>query len=285
MKTYKTVKGLEKVLAKCRDEGEQIAFVPTMGALHEGHISLVQLASLKASVVVVSIFVNPSQFNNSEDLMKYPRMVEKDSDLLRRANCSFLFIPDVDEVYPKHLNTSVSVDLNGRDLVMEGHFRPGHFDGMLQVVHRLLEIVKPDYLFMGQKDFQQFTLVHQMIKELKPKIELVIGPTMREEDGLAMSSRNLRLSLEMRKIAPEIYRTLQIAKELYRTTDLNDLEKKCLDNLTSAGLKPEYFDIVDGYSLKKVKTQAKSDYLVACVAVWAGNVRLIDNMILKGHPS
>jgi pantoate--beta-alanine ligase len=285
MKTYKTVKGLEKVLAKCREEGEQIAFVPTMGALHEGHISLVQLASLKAGVVVVSIFVNPSQFNNSEDLMKYPRMVEKDSELLRRANCSFLFIPDVDEVYPKNLNTAVTVDLNGRDQVMEGHFRPGHFDGMLQVVHRLLDIVKPDYLFMGQKDFQQFTLVHQMIKELKTKIELVIGPTMREQDGLAMSSRNLRLSLEMRKIAPEIYRTLQTAKELYRTTDLNDLEKKCLDKLTSAGLKPEYFDIVDGYSLKKVKTQAQSDYLVACVAAWAGNVRLIDNMILKGHPS
>ncbi|MBK8641087.1 MAG: pantoate--beta-alanine ligase [Saprospiraceae bacterium] len=285
MKTYKTVKGLQKVLDQCRVEGKRIAFVPTMGALHEGHISLVELASQRADIVVVSIFVNPSQFNSSEDLNKYPRMVEKDSKFLRRANCNFLFIPEVDEVYPKNLNTTVTVDLNGRDRVMEGHFRPGHFDGMLQVVHRLLDIVKPDYLYMGQKDFQQFTLVHQMINELKPKIELVIGPTMRENDGLAMSSRNLRLSGEMRKIAPKINKALLFAKEHYMSLDLNELEKICIDKLTKVGLKPEYFEIVDGFTLKKVQKHVNSDYLVACVAAWAGNVRLIDNIILKGHPN
>ncbi|MDQ3140829.1 MAG: pantoate--beta-alanine ligase, partial [Bacteroidota bacterium] len=212
MRLYKTVRGLQNYLDKVKLTGQTVSFVPTMGALHEGHLSLIRIANQQAEISVASIFINPSQFNNIKDLQKYPRTINQDMELLSLAGCKVLFLPTIKEVYPKGLDTGLDLDARHLENRMEGVFRPGHFKGMLQVVKRLLDIVKADILIMGQKDFQQFSLVAFMIKELGLKVKLIIAPTIREIDGLAMSSRNLRLSPSMRKIVPVIYQCLLEAK-------------------------------------------------------------------------
>ena len=213
MQLFTTVRNLQDSISQSKLNGKKIAFVPTMGALHAGHLSLVQKAKEHADTVVVSIFINPSQFNNQLDLIKYPRMLEQDANLLEAVDCDVLFVPIVSEVYPPGLNPAITIELGILDEVLEGEFRPGHFKGMLEVVYRLLDIVKPDVLVMGQKDFQQFTLVYHMIEQLKIPVKLIVGETLRELDGLAMSSRNLRLSERMRKITPIIYTILQELKQ------------------------------------------------------------------------
>lgn len=284
MQLFTTVRNLQDSISQSKHNGKKIAFVPTMGALHAGHLSLVQKAKEHADTVVVSIFINPSQFNNQQDLIKYPRMLEQDAYLLEAIHCDVLFVPIVSEVYPHGLNPAITIELGILDEVLEGEFRPGHFKGMLEVVYRLLDIVKPDVLVMGQKDFQQFTLVYHMIEQLKLPVKLIVGETLREPDGLAMSSRNLRLSESMRKIAPIIYTVLQELKQQLYIMDLDHLLAQEIEKLTNAGLRMEYLRIVDGISLQNVKNPEKHAYIVACVACWAEDVRLIDNLVLKGPP-
>lgn len=261
-----------------------LGFVPTMGALHAGHLELVRMAKREGCTTVASIFVNPTQFNDPSDLEKYPRTPEKDAELLITAECDALFIPSVEEVYPSGENLRIDLDFKQLDKVMEGKFRPGHFEGMATVVHRLLDIVRPQRLYMGQKDFQQLSIVRDMIRQLKLSVELVMCPTVREPDGLAMSSRNVRLTPEMRQLAPLIHQTLQWAKTAWENgLPVETIEQDALLNLADAGLSPEYFELVDGLLLEPIRSvDATPDaQVVACTAVFAGNVRLIDNLIIN----
>lgn len=279
---FKKVADLQGWLNDERARGRSIGFAPTMGALHDGHLDLVRMAKRECDRAVVSIFVNPTQFNDPKDLEKYPRTPEKDTELLLPAGCDALFIPPVEEVYPPGKNFRIHLDFRQLDEVMEGVFRPGHFEGMASVVNRLLDIVQPHRLYMGQKDFQQLSIVRDMLRQLNSPVELVMCPTRREADGLAMSSRNVRLTPDMRAAAPAIHQTLQWAKTAFETQEAAAVQTQALEKLTRAGLQPEYFDIVDGISLLPVLTRADSNFIVACVAAFAGDVRLIDNLVLRG---
>ncbi len=282
MEIIKQVRALRRIIEKKQIAGEKLAFIPTMGALHSGHLSLVEIGNQYADTSICSIFVNPSQFNNKNDLLKYPRSLPQDINLLKANHCDILFAPSEQEVYPPGLNTQINLDLAHLEDLMEGEFRPGHFRGMLEVVKRLLDIVSPDYLIMGQKDFQQFTLVNHMIRQLQLPVELIIAPTQREKDGLAMSSRNQRLSPEMRQKAALIYQNLLKIQDGIKQIPTQNLESLAAEKLSQAGLRVEYVQIVDGNSLQKVSEPENHEYIVVCLAVWAGEVRLIDNLILKG---
>lgn len=280
MKTFNTVKELQAELKK--QKGKTVGFVPTMGALHSGHIALMKNSIKENDLTVCSIFVNPTQFNVKSDLEKYPRTLESDSEKLKKAGVDYLFTPSVKEIYPKGTKKSVKVNLKGLDKQMEGKFRPGHFEGVVQVVHRLLVIVKPTRLYMGQKDFQQFTIIAQMIKSLKMKVSLVVVKIQRAKDGLALSSRNVRLTTAKRKWAPIIYKALKKAKRSMKTKTITEVQENAMIELGKPrGYEPEYFTIVDGNTLKPIDNWNDSDYIVAATAVWAGKIRLIDNMILK----
>lgn len=281
MQIIHDVPQLQSVIAKLKSQGKSIGFVPTMGALHSGHISLINQAAENCDIVVCSIFVNPTQFDNKDDLTKYPRTLDTDAQLLVKNGTHILFAPGVDDIYPDGMDAGMKIDLNGLDKVMEGEFREGHFDGVVQVVHRLLDIVKPDELFMGQKDFQQFTIIQYMIDLLEMPIKLVVCPIMREDHGLAMSSRNVRLSPEMREKAAILYKTLKSAKRNLKKKPVSEIIEKSMKKLSKPPFKAEYFKIVNGHTLRDIKSIEESDYIVACLAVWAGDVRLIDNMILK----
>lgn len=282
MLIFKKVADLQGWLNDERAAGRSIGFAPTMGALHDGHLELVRMAKGACDRAVVSIFVNPTQFNDPKDLERYPRTPDKDAALLLTAGCDALFMPPVEEVYPPGKDFTIHLDFRQLDKVMEGVFRPGHFEGMASVVNRLLDIVQPQRLYMGQKDFQQLSIVRDMLRQLNSPIELVMCPTRREADGLAMSSRNLRLAPDMRAAAPAIFQTLQWAKEAFQNRPAADVQAEAVKKLAAAGLKPEYFDIVDGISLLPVQHWPDSDFIVACVAAFAGEVRLIDNLVLKG---
>lgn len=281
MLVFKQVAGLQAWLDTERRDGKTIGFAPTMGALHQGHLSLVEIAKSECDRAVVSIFVNPTQFNDPADLEKYPRMPGQDIALLLGAGCDALFMPPVDEVYPPGLDLRLQLDFGVLDQVMEGKFRPGHFGGMAMVVKRLLDIVQPHRLYMGQKDFQQLTIVRDMLRQIGSGIELVRCPTTREADGLAMSSRNLRLSPGMRAAAPVIYQSMLAAKAALPDKPASTVQARGLETLRTAGLDPEYFDLVDGHTLLPVDQYDDSDFIVVCVAAWAGDVRLIDNLVIK----
>ncbi|MFN4257211.1 MAG: pantoate--beta-alanine ligase [Saprospiraceae bacterium] len=280
MLLFKKVADLQKHLDGLRRQGQTIGFAPTMGALHDGHLELIRMANADCDCSVASVFVNPTQFNDPKDLEKYPRTPGRDIALLTSAGCSVLFMPPVEEVYPPGVDLSIRLDFRQLETVMEGKFRPGHFAGMATVVNRLLDIVRPTRLYMGQKDFQQLTIVRDMLRQLGSPIELVMCPTVREADGLAMSSRNVRLTPEMRKAAPQIYQTLLWAKAEFRSRPASEVRREALRKLEAAGFRPEYFDIVDGTSLLPVGHFAEGDFPVACVALFAGEVRLIDNLPL-----
>ncbi len=270
-------------LGEKRRKGKRIGFAPTMGALHDGHLDLVRASKLKDDVVVVSIFVNPTQFNDPNDLKKYPRTPGKDLGLLLDVECDVVYMPSVEAVYPEGRDIAVRLNFGLLDKTMEGAFRPGHFAGMATVVNRLLEIVRPDHLYMGQKDYQQLSIVRDMIRQLELPVELVMVPTRRADDGLALSSRNVRLSEGMRCAAPVLYTTLLEARGRLTRAPTASVQAWAMGNLEAAGLKPEYFEFVDGYHLTPVLDYADADFIVACVAAWAGDVRLIDNEIMKGH--
>lgn len=281
MKLFKRVQDLRYHLDDLINSKYTIGFVPTMGALHAGHLSLVERAKVKNDFVVASIFVNPTQFNDASDLTTYPRTPIADMNKLLQAKCDFLFYPTPTDVYPKGLDTSVEVDFGILDKVMEGEHRPGHFVGVAQVVKRLLDIVQPTRLYLGQKDFQQFTILKHMVKELEMNVGMVRCPIVREPDGLAMSSRNVRLTPEHRAAAPLIRQVLLEAREMAGTHTPSQIKQICFDKLDNKFLKPEYFEVVDRLTLQPL--DEKFDFVrsaVACAAVWAGDVRLIDNIIL-----
>lgn len=280
---FKKVKDLQSYLSKRKLEEPRLSvgFIPTMGALHKGHLSLIERSVSENDYTVCSIFVNPTQFNDNTDLEKYPRTIENDSKLLEKANNNILFWPAVSEIYPPGIDTKLNISFGDLESVMEGHFRPGHFEGMAQVVKRLLDIVKPDRLYMGQKDFQQMAIVQNMIKQLSLPVNLVMCDIIREKDGLAMSSRNIRLTKENREKATVLNKTLIAVAKKITKQKTESLKAWALRQLTMPNFRPEYFEIVDGRTLQPISSIDNSNYIVACTAVWVGDVRLIDNRILK----
>ncbi len=276
MLIFTTVREIRHWLDRHAD-GLTVGFVPTMGALHAGHISLIAASKLECSLTVCSIFVNPAQFNDPRDLALYPRTYEADVTMLAESGTDLLFFPAVEEIYPPDF-VPVEVDLGGLDLGMEGLHRPGHFAGVVRVVHRLLDIVRPHKLFMGQKDLQQFTIIRRMIDQLGMAVQLVVCPIARENNGLAMSSRNRRLSAEGRAGAGLIYQALLFGKTKRTTLSPVETMAACLEKLRQPGLTPEYFEIVDPETLQPIIQWPETGRsCVACTAVWLEGVRLIDN--------
>lgn len=280
MDIIETVSNLEKRVAGFKKCGKVVGFVPTMGALHNGHLSLVETAGKSSDVVVVSIFVNPTQFNNPDDLKRYPRDLDHDLKTLKGSACELLFVPSVIEIYPEP--DKRVFDFGVIDKVMEGRFRPGHFNGVAQVVSRLFDIVKPHKAFFGEKDFQQIAVIREMVRQLKFDVEIVACPIIREDDGLAKSSRNMLLSDVKRKKAPIIADSLFESCNFAKSNGVEETKMFVVDRINaSSELEVEYFEIVDGTSLQAVSTWEESDYIVGCIAVYAGEIRLIDNVIYK----
>ncbi|MDR0866778.1 MAG: pantoate--beta-alanine ligase [Candidatus Symbiothrix sp.] len=277
MNLIHTVAELQGSLQQKREEGKSIGFVPTMGALHPGHIELVKQCVAENDVSVVSIFVNPTQFNNPEDLLKYPRTLEADSKLLQEAGVDIVFAPSVEEIYPEP--DTRQFDFGDLETVMEGQFRPGHFNGVAQVVSRLFDVVKPDRAYFGEKDFQQLAIIRQLVKQLGLNIRIIPHPIVREPDGLALSSRNTRLTPEQRKNAVAISQTLRKNQKEQNRQPVSELKKKVTAEINAVPeLQVEYFDIVDGHTLQSITNWSDTNYPVGCIAVYAGDVRLIDNI-------
>lgn len=249
-----------------------------MGALHEGHLSLLKNCE-KNSFKVCSIFVNPTQFNDQNDLNKYPKPLSRDVELLLHAGCNLLFLPSYEEIYPDQSIKVPSLELNGIDQVLEGRFRPGHFDGMLQVVNRLLQIVQPGHLYMGQKDYQQQLLVRELISQQMPEIKMHCVPTLREPSGLAMSSRNIRLSMEARSKAALIYKTLMDIALKLPSQEIELLEEEATQILTANGFQVEYICICDANSMQQKSVVNENESIVIALAVQLDGVRLIDNIL------
>ncbi len=280
MYIFKKVEDLQNYLVALRNNGKSIGYVPTMGALHAGHISLIEASNLGSDVTVCSIFVNPTQFNNEDDLKKYARNLSKDGKMLGDAHTDVLFAPDVAEIYPPNLETELSLDFGQLTKVLEGRFRTGHFEGMVQVVSRLLNIVQPDQLYMGQKDYQQAAIVRNMLEQQGRQTTLIVCPIIREPHGLAMSSRNERLSNADRETAKVLHQVLSDTKQNIAKSPVLDLKKAAIGTIEAAGMKLDYFEIVDAKSLLSTDTVKDGVNLVACVAAYMKDVRLIDNMIL-----
>jgi pantoate--beta-alanine ligase len=280
MRVVTTVKELQQILNDKRANNRTIGFVPTMGALHQGHLSLVNTACQQADCVVVSVFVNPTQFNNLDDLERYPRILDKDVELLKSTRCEIVFAPSVEEMYPQE--DTRRFDFGMLDKVMEGEHRPGHFNGVGQVVSRLLDITKPQKAFFGLKDFQQLAIVRQLVNMLKIDVEIIACPIVRETDGLAMSSRNMLLTPLHRKNAPSISLSLFESCNFVPKMSVKEVIKFVIDSVNKVdGLEVEYYDIVDGVTLQPVSNWDDSPHIVGCIAVHAGKVRLIDNVIYK----
>jgi pantoate--beta-alanine ligase len=262
-----------------QSSGKNIGFVPTMGALHMGHISLVEQSQMHCDLTLVSIFVNPTQFNDASDLEKYPRPTESDIELLSHHKVDYLYLPEVEDIYTNDAAKTEPIDLGYLDEILEGAFRPGHFAGVAQVVNLLLERVQPDQLFMGQKDYQQIAVVRKMIDQMGHATQLVMCPIIREPNGLAMSSRNRRLPPDIKSQAKILFNTLLYAKTMRKIFDVSELEKRCFQRLNRHPFRPEYFQIIDAQTLREIQNWDESQSIVACTAVWAGDVRLIDNMV------
>ncbi len=284
MRVYTTIKSLQKALDRLSEE-HSIGFVPTMGALHKGHLSLVKSAKNSTDIVVVSIFVNPTQFDREEDLIKYPSTLKRDLELLESQNCDLVFTPSVKEIYASEI-ISKQFSFDGLDKVMEGEHRQGHFDGVGTIVKHLFEIVKPTLAFFGEKDFQQLQIIKKMVEKEKMPIKIIGIPIYREYDGLAMSSRNIRLSKEYRAAAPFIYKTLQEAKILFGTknaVEVVEWVEKVFD--THPILDLEYFTIANEMTLLPIQKSNLADAKLvqkyrAFIAIFAGEIRLIDNIAL-----
>ena len=257
-----------------------IAFVPTMGGLHEGHLSLADFSHEHNNATVVSIFVNPKQFNDPDDLQRYPRPIEEDLRLLINKQVDVLFLPDAADIYPSGFDTHINFDPGPAAKLMEGKFRPGHFSGMAEVVYRLISIVMPDKMYMGQKDYQQLMIVRKMLADMQLPVVLEMCPIVREPNGLAMSSRNELLSNKARQGAAITYSTLMTAQRLYEEGEpveqIKILSKEALKN---HGFDPEYFEIVDGITLESIQSMEDSQFVIALCAVKIEGVRLIDNAI------
>lgn len=280
MKLIQTIQELRTELDALRKGGKTIGLVPTMGALHAGHASLVKRAVAENDVVVVSDFVNPTQFNDKNDLLKYPRTLDADCNLLEECGASFVFAPSVEEIYPEPDTRQFSYA--PLDTVMEGKFRPGHFNGVCQIVSKLFLIVEPTRAYFGEKDFQQLAIIREMIRKYPFNLEIVGCPIVREVDGLALSSRNARLDDEQRDQALQISKTLFASVEYARTHTLAETKTFVESAISNAeGLRLEYFEVVDGNSLQTVCDWEDSSYIVGCITVFCGEVRLIDNIKYK----
>lgn len=280
MKVIHTIKDLQAELSVLKAQGKKVGLVPTMGALHAGHASLVKRSVNENEVTVVSVFVNPTQFNDKNDLVKYPRTLDADCKLLEVCGATYAFAPSVEEMYPEPDTRQFSYA--PLDIVMEGAFRPGHFNGVCQIVSKLFEAVKPHRAYFGEKDFQQLAIIREMVRQMQFDLEIVGCPIVREEDGLALSSRNARLSAEERENALKISQTLFKSRTFAATHTVGETLKFVEDAIAAVpGLRLEYFEIVDGNTLQKVDNWNQTSYVVGCITVFCGDVRLIDNIKYK----
>lgn len=276
MLVFDKIRDVREYLGQKRKEGASVGFVPTMGALHEGHLSLIGISRNQTDLTVCSIFVNPTQFNNQADLTKYPRTPEKDMDMLRSAGCDVLYMPDVADVYPEQ--DKRSFDFGYLDTILEGAHRPGHFNGVGQVVSILLEAIQPDKAFFGSKDYQQVMVVKELARQLQLPVEIVACPILREPDGLAMSSRNVRLNEEERQVAALIPQMMQEAIRIVKRNDIVAAKTYIASEVGKQALmKLDYYEVCDADTLKLLDQYSPSQPAVSLIAVFVGNVRLIDN--------
>jgi pantoate--beta-alanine ligase len=276
---FKKPDDLINFIQKKRNSFLKIGFVPTMGALHQGHISLIEKSKSENDITICSIFINPTQFNNPNDFEKYPITIETDIEQLELNGCDILFMPSVDDIYPENFQKS-NFELGYLDTILEGKHRSGHFQGVCMVVKRLLEIVHCDILYLGQKDYQQCMVIKKMLSDLKIPVQIKISPTIREENGLAMSSRNKRLNDSEKNAALVIFEVLCFLKENIFENKIDDLKGKSIEKLTAKGFDVDYIEITDEI-LKPIKNAEKKETIVAVIAATIGEVRLIDNMILN----
>lgn len=282
MQIITTKKELQAVVQACKQENKTIGLVPTMGALHEGHASLVRRAVEDNNVCFVSVFVNPTQFNNKEDLAKYPRNIERDAALLESIGADFVFAPTPEEMYSaEEMNTTFAFDFAGLDKVMEGKMRPGHFNGVVQVVSRLFYLIQPDKAYFGEKDFQQLAIIHLMVERSAMagtfgNLQIIDCPIVREESGLALSSRNERLSADEKQTALAISKTLFESLKWAKSGSVAEVQQRVIDTINAVpGLEVEYYEIVDQTTLLPTDT---FDHAIGCITVYCGPVRLIDNI-------
>ena len=277
MKTVSSIQELKAYLAAERQDNKQVGFVPTMGALHAGHLSLVKRCREENDVCVVSVFVNPTQFNDKHDLETYPRMLDKDCALLETAGCDYVFAPSVEEMYPEP--DTRTFDFGTVSAVMEGARRPGHFNGVAQIVSKLFYAVEPNRAYFGEKDFQQIAVIRAMVKQLQIPVEIVACPIVREADGLALSSRNVRLTPEQRQKAPLIARTLKESVTFAAGKSVQEVIDYVVNRINAEpDMRVEYFEIVDGNTMEAISQWADTTYPVGCITVYCGEVRLIDNI-------
>ena len=280
MEVVTKIADLQKKIAEIRTNGGTVGLVPTMGALHNGHLELVKRCVAENSICVVSVFVNPTQFNDKNDLLHYPRTLDADCKLLESAGCAIAFAPEVEEMYPVE-DTRV-FNLGAVAEVMEGKYRPGHFNGVAQIVSKLFDAVQPDWAYFGEKDFQQIAVIRSMVKLLNYPVEIVACPIVREDDGMALSSRNLRLTPEQRKNAVSISQTLFKSRTFAEQHSVAETIDYVVNTLNSVpDLDVEYFEIVNGNTLLSVNDWSDSDYIVGCITVYCGEVRLIDNIAYR----
>ena len=281
MHIFTTAVELRTYVEAARRAGRRIGLIPTMGALHEGHLQLVRAAAQACEEVIASVFVNPTQFNNPEDLRLYPRLPEQDAAALAPAGCTALFMPTVAEVYPQP--TVLHFDFGPLERVMEGAHRPGHFNGVATVVSKLFHLAQPHVAYFGQKDFQQVAIVRQLIADLSFNLELIVYPTVRETDGLAMSSRNARLTPEARAAAPLLYWVLQqAAGQVQAGVAPAEVQQRALAVLAEEpAFTPDYFEVADAHTLQPMASYAAGRPVVLCVAAFLGGVRLIDNVVVE----
>jgi len=281
LEIFKTKAALKAFLKPLKASGKKIALVPTMGALHNGHISLIKVAQQNADIIICSIFVNPTQFTDPKDLEKYPRPIEHDLAMLQDAGCNGVFMPNVEEMYPAGADEKWHIDLGNAEFLLEGAFRKGHYQGVTQIVKKLFDAVEPDVAMFGQKDFQQVLMIKNMLAHFNLPITIITCPIIREDDGLAMSSRNIHLTLEDRKHSLVLSKSLQFVLDHFDEYTLAELETKAkalYDGIDGVAL--DYFTIANGDTLEPAKSKAE-DNLVALVAAKVGSTRLIDNMIIK----
>lgn len=278
---FKKATDINSYLLRRRESGNSIGFVPTMGALHQGHISLISISKKANAITVCSIFVNPTQFNDAKDFDNYPSTIEKDIDALEKAGCDVLFLPAVSEMYPAGTQNAATYNLGYLETVLEGKYRPGHFQGVCLVVHRLLNIIPATQLYLGQKDYQQCMVIKRLIELENIKTNINICPTLRETSGLAMSSRNMRLGDKEKVQALAIFETLSFLKNNIKPGNLNELKQAAVTNLTNDGFKVDYVEIADAGNLDIIDHWDGKRKLVAVAAAFLGEVRLIDNMLLE----
>ncbi len=278
---YKKKEDIQKKISFLKTEGKTIGFVPTMGALHNGHLSLIEASKKSNDITVCSIFVNPTQFNDSSDYKKYPVTLENDVLLLQESDTHILFLPSVNEIYPENELTSIHYELGDLETMLEGKYRPGHFQGVCQVVHRLFTIINPNTAYLGQKDYQQCLIIKKLIQLYQLPVTIVIHPTVRETTGLAMSSRNLRLREEDKNKATILYKALSFIKENIRSQNLQNIKQQAEEMIVNAGFdRIDYLTIADTETLHSLQSLMQKSEAVALVAAFVNDVRLIDNLIV-----